>query len=524
MYRKAPFVMIILFGIILFGCGKKQRDFDTLYLRLSSDVTTLDPALVVDVSGGILTSKLFNGLVRYDDKMNLIGDLAERWEISEDGCTYTFYLKQGVRFTNGRELTSYDIKYSFKRVLDKKTRSPRTWVFDRILGATEFMEGKVKDVIGLAVKDKYTIEITLKEPFSPFLGFLAMPTGYIVPKEEVERYGSGFSQHPVGTGPFKLREWRHDERIVLEQNEDYFDEKAKVKRIEYRIIPEELTALAEFELGKLDIMGLPYAEFSRFMENPKWRPYIKSQIGLNVYYLGLNCQRSPFFNVKVRQAINYAIDKDGILNTILKNQAVLAHGSIPPTIPGYNKEINPYNYDPEKAKRLLKEAGFKDGFRMTIYQTQSKEALQLVEIFQDQLKKVGIEAHIVQREWSAYKDAINKGEPDSFYLAWIADYPDAENFLYPLFHSKNLGAPGNRARFVNKRIDKMIEEAIKTTNSEDRIRRYREIERIINQEAPWVFLWHKKEFVIHQPWVRNYKPHPIYNADKGTGVEIIRRP
>jgi ABC-type transport system substrate-binding protein len=224
--------------------------------------------------------------------------------------------------------------------------------------------------------------------------------------------------------------------------------------------------------------------------------------------------------VKVRQALNYAIDKESILDTILKGRGVPSHGPIPPSLPGYNEEINPYPYNPAKAKELLRLAGLGEGFEMTIYQRESKEAQNLTEVFQAQLSQVGIRAKIVQREWSAFKEAINKGEPDSFYLAWVADYPDSENFLAPLFHSKNFGPGGNRARFKDEEVDRLIEEAQATINYDRRLELYQRLEMEIHERAPWVFLWHLKEYVVHQPWVKNLRLYPIYNGDKGIDVEL----
>ncbi|HAV43186.1 TPA: ABC transporter substrate-binding protein [bacterium] len=518
------FIGVILLASVFFGgCGQK-REAEILKIRLSADVTTLDPALIVDVSGGIVASKLYNSLIRYDNQMQIVPDLAEDWSISPDGKTYTFRLKPGVRFTNNREVNAEDIKYSFRRILDPKTRSPRQWVLDRVVGADEFMEGKASDVSGLKVLDRYTIQIEIREPFAPFIGLLAMPAAYVVPKEEVQRWGEDFGEHPMGTGPFVLSRWRRDEEILLFANQDYFEGPPQMKGIAYRIIPQDLTATAEFISGGLDIMGLPSGEFSRFMSDPNFRPYILNQAGLNVYYLGLNCQKYPFDRIRVRQALNYAIDKELILKTLLKDRGVVAYGPIPPVLAGSNQNISPYPYDPEKAKELLRQEGLKNGLSMKIYQRTSQEALSITQAIQAQLKEVGIETEIIQLDWSAFKEAINKGEVDAFYLAWVADYPDAENFLFPLFHSRNIGPGGNRARFSNKEIDALLEKAISTIDDKTRIALYQEVEAEIHKAAPWVFLWHLKEHVVYQPWVKGFKLYPIYNADKATTVALTKNP
>jgi len=207
------------------------------------------------------------------------------------------------------------------------------------------------------------------------------------------------------------------------------------------------------------------------------------QVGLNAYYLGINCQKKPFDDVRVRQALNYAIDKKAIIETVLQNQGVLSHGPIPSTLPGYNCKLPAYERNTQKAKELLKDAGCPN-LTMKIYQKPSREALNITEVIQSQLSDVGITAKIVQVEWSALKEMINQGKCDTFYMAWLADYPDAENFLAPLFHSANFGAGGNRAQYKNEKVDKLIETAQATTDEKKRNKIYQQIETIIHDDAP----------------------------------------
>ncbi len=513
-----------------------------LYLRLSSDITTLDPATIVDVAGGSVAAKIFNGIVRFGDDSKVIPDLAESFSISKNGKTYTFHLRKGVRFHNGRELRAIDVKYSFKRVLDPESKSSRTWLFDRISGAREFMNGKARDVSGIRLLDDYTITIELTEPFGPFLNLLAMPSAYIVPKEEVEKKGIEFSSNPIGTGPFKIKAWKRGRELVLVANEDYFADRPRIKGIVYRIIPEELTTIAEFESGNLDVMGVPSTEFRRYSESEKWRGLIKQGPGLNTFYLGLNCQKAPFNDKRVRQALNYAVDRERILKTIMEGRGDLANGPIPPFLiknppespfpKGGLDQIPPlakggeggfsYRYNPTKARALLKEAGYDNRLKFKIYQSADLETADIMEVVQQYLRDVGVEAEIVQLEWSAFKEAINKGEADSFWLSWKADYPDPENFLFPVFHSSNWGAAGNRARFKDPETDRLIEEAQREPDEEKRKSLYLEAEKRVMEEAPWLFFWHKSEYIIHQPWLKGLKTYPIYNADKGLSVALTK--
>jgi peptide/nickel transport system substrate-binding protein/oligopeptide transport system substrate-binding protein len=513
-------IYTLLSVLLISSCiNKPERLQGYLYLRLSSNPTTLDPALIVDVTGGGIGAKIFNGLVRLDEKLSIVPDIAERWEISKDGKTYTFYLKENVRFSNGREVTAHDFKYSFERLLTPGTRSPNTWVLEKIKGARDFIQGKTKGIVGIKVKDKLTLEITLEESFAPFLSLLCMPAAYVVPKEDVKKWGVDFSTHPSGTGPFVLTEWRHNQYLRLEARSDYFEGKPKIKGIVYKIIPEDLTAVADFESGNLDVLTIPASEFKRYKESPKWKDLISSAPGINTYYLGFNCARPPFNNILLRKAVSYAIDREKILKTLYEGRGVLASGPVPPPLRKWSPPKS-ISYNPEKARELLKDAGYQEGLDIKIYLTSDQEVLDILEVIQGYLLDVGIKAELRQLEWSAYKEAINRGEPDAFWLSWWADYPDPENFLFPLFHSSNFGAGGNRTRFKNTQVDILIEKGQRSLNKRLQNKYYKKAEEIIVNNAPWVFFWHRTEFIIRQPWIKNYKIYPIYSIDKGMNIRL----
>jgi len=514
------FLLLLLITVAI-GCSSQERLSGYLYQRLSSDPSTLDPAFIVDVAGGSISAKLFNGLVGFDPDASIVPDIAKSYDISPDGRTYTFHIRTGVRFTNGREVTASDFRYSIERVLSPKTRSPRTWLFDRIKGARDFMEGRAGSVEGIRVPDEHTLVIELEAPFGPFLGLLAMPGGYVIPREEVERLGDAFADHPVGTGPYTLAEWEHSNRLSLDANPGYFGEKPGIKGILYRVIPEDLTAVAEFERGGLDVLGIPAPVFGRYTRDPKWSGLVMSQPGMNTYYLGLNCARPPFDDVRLRRAVSYAIDRKRILDTVYEGRGTLAEGPVPPVLlPPVPGGPLPCPYQPAKARELMVEAGRPDGFDMKIYTGADQETLDVIEVVQQYLAEAGIRASITQLEWSAFKQAVNSGDADAFWLSWQADYPDPENFLYPVFDSKNFGSAGNRARFSDHEFDRLIETAQAEPDPEKRTALYRAASDRAVELAPWVFFWHKKDFVVRQPWVEGYRLYPINNADKGLGVGI----
>ncbi len=489
-----------------------------IYLRIKSNPTTLDPAMIVDITGGTLAAKLFNGLVRLDNHLNVIPDIAYDWEIQNSGSQYIFRLSRGVYFTNNREVKASDFKYSFKRVLDPAMMSPNTWVFEKIRGAKDFMNGKDEDISGIQVIDDYTLSIELDHPYAPFLNLMTMTAAAVVPREEVERYGTAFGTHPAGTGPFLLKEWNHQNRIILDKNEHYFGNGPKIDGMVYRIIPEDLTAVTEFELGNLDVITIPSYEYARYRDSKKWRSHISSIRGLNTYYLGFNCSKPPFDNQRMRRAVGYAIDRTKILRTFYENRGRLARGPIPDELRNWDPPAE-LPYDPERASRIIKEEGMR-GRIVDFYISSDQEVIDMAEIIQSYLKESGLNVRIKQLEWSAYKEALNNGEADIFWLSWWADYADPENFLYPLFHSSNHGASGNRTRYENNTVDRLIEEGQREESRSAQNRSYMLAEEIITQEAPWVSFWHKTDFTVRQPYIKNNKIYPVYSMDKGVDISF----
>jgi peptide/nickel transport system substrate-binding protein/oligopeptide transport system substrate-binding protein len=514
------------FPALLGGCHRSDdgRLPATLYLRLNNNPTTLDPALITDVQGGGIAAKLFNGLVRFNENLDIVPDIARSWKISDDQVTYTFRLRRDVRFGNGRKVTAQDVKYSFERVLTPGTKAPLTWVLDKIEGAKDIVSGKASTASGLRVVNDHTLVIKLERPFGPFLSLLAMTTAYVVPREEVLRLGQDFGTHPAGSGPYALNEWKHGQYLHLLAREDYFEGRPKLNGIYYRIIPEDLTAVLEFDTGRLDILLIPSSEYRRYTTDPAWRDLVYGKPGLDSYYLGLNCTRPPFNDVRVRQAVNYAIDRQHILNTVFEKRGVLASGPIPPGL--WKNNILPratkgYAYDPGKAQELIRQAGAQ-GAMIKIYINADPEVLDIVEVIQSYLAKAGLKAEITQLDWSAFKHAVNEGEPDAFWLSWWADYPDPENFLYPLFHSSSEGPGGNRSRCIDRELDGLIETAQRTMDERERYRLYRKAEARVIQNAPWVFMWHRADYFVIQPWVKDFKIYPIYSIDKRVDVTVKR--
>ncbi|MBI5632084.1 MAG: ABC transporter substrate-binding protein [Nitrospirae bacterium] len=505
-------------SLSLIGCTSSDRIAGYVHYRINYNPTTLDPAMIVDVTGGLIAAKLFNGLVRLDEKLEVTPDLAESWNISPDGTIYTFYLRRDARFSNGRLLSSSDVKYSFERVLDPGGKSPNTWILDKISGAKAFMEGERSEVSGIKLSGPYAIRIILEKPFSPFLNLLTMTAAYVVPKEEIRKWGEDFASHPVGSGPFRLTQWKHNNHLLLDRNENYFGGMAMIMGLRYRIIPEDLTALTEFELGNLDVISVPASEYRRIMEKNTGKNLVSSMEGINTYYLGFNCSRPPFDDIRARRAVSFALDRKRILETFYENRGRLAHGPIPDMLRSWDAPVLP-DYDPAAARKMVDAAGLK-GRKIQLYVTADPEVVDIAEILQDYLRTAGLSVVIKQLEWSSYKAAINNGEADMFWISWWADYPDPENFLFPLFHSSNHGPSGNRTRYTNRAVDALIEAGQKSSTRKERDHYYSLAERAIVDDMPWVFFWHKTDITVRQATLKNYRMYPIYSLDKGMEVSF----
>ncbi len=493
------------------------------YGYLSSEPTNLDPARGVDVNEGTIQSKIFDGLVRFDEKMRLVSGLAESWTTSPDGKVFTFRIKPNVKFHNGSVLTAEDVVFSLDRILDPKVGSPRSWVLEKVLGANDRLAGKTDKTEGIRAINESTVEIELATTFAPFISLLTMPACYILPascKKEIEN--RTFFELPSGTGPFRITERVRDSYVRLIANEFYHSKSPMVNKIEYRVIPENMKAEMEFESGNLDMLQLYPSNYERFKEDKKCASRIHNVPAMNVFYVGFNNQVAPFNDVRVRKALNYLINREKIINAVYQGRAVPAKGSIPPGISGFNKDLAGYGYDPDKAMKLLKEAGYtKDNpLKFDLYQKSSQAAFEITRLLQGELKKHGVKVSLKPMEWSALKDSINKGEAPCFYLSWFGDYPDGENFLYPLFHSNNWGSGGNRARFKDAGIDKMIEDAVKIQDNEIRAKAYAEVNRKIVEQAPWLYLWHCSESYLLGENVSNLEFSPMFFCDKALTLQV----
>jgi ABC-type transport system substrate-binding protein len=320
---------------------------------LSNNPSTLDPALIADIYGFVVAQQIFDGLVQYDGTLTIVPAIAESWKGSRDGLQWTFYLRKGVRFHTGREVTANDVIYSFMRLLDPKTGSKAAEVFSKAVGAKDFADGRTKTVRGFRIIDPLTLQIDLTEASAPFVANLAMGYIKIVPREIVGEAGAAFGAKPIGTGPFKFVSWKKDEEIVLESNPEYFSGRPFIDRLEYRIYPGApmQKMLSDFERGGLEDTFVPNEELERVREDKRYQ-YVQRPI-LGTRFFGINTGQGPLANVPVRQALSHAIDREGLVRAIHKNRYKAASGFLPPGTYGYDPKLQALPFDPNRAKALL---------------------------------------------------------------------------------------------------------------------------------------------------------------------------
>jgi len=500
-------------ALLVLSCGGADVD-PALRLALQTEPTNLDPAFAVDYSSGMISSLIHSNLVRFEPDGTIAGGLARRWTVSADGLEYIFHI-EGGRFSDGRPVTASDIERSLLRLLDPSTASPRWWVLEPVDGAPEFHAGKV-ETCSIEALDDSTLAIALSSPAPHFLSLLAMPPAGIV-SSSADTLGRDYGRRPSGSGPWRLASGVSGDEIVLGRNEYHARSSYGVPEIRIRLIPETMTRIAEFEVGNLDILEIPPAELEL------WRSAgvrLLSSPELRIVYIGLNNGKEPFDDPRVRRALNMAVDVEAIIGKLLFGAADRATGVVPEGLREGPVPEPLYRYDPGEAVRLLAEAGFPAGFEMEIWQRENPESGRILESVQGYLATVGIEARIVTREWSAFKQAVDRGTPDAFYLDWFADYPEAGNFLVPLFHSSNIGGGGNRAAFSDAAVDSLLDAASVTVDSAARWILYAAAEERIMEAAPWVFLWFPVRYEVVSPRLSGYEIPLIFNGQRFTGVEL----
>ncbi len=466
------------------------------------------PNITGDSASHEIGGFLYNGLVKYDKDYNIVGDLAESWEISDDELSITFHLRKGVRWHDGKELTAHDVLFTYRFMIDPRTPTPY---------GGDFLLVKKAEVL-----DRYIFRVHYEKPFAPALiswGMWILPR-HLLEGKDVRK--SPLNRHPVGTGPYVFRQWKTGEKIELEANPNYFEGRPCIQKILYRIIPDSATLFLELKVGGVDWTGLSPMQYQRQTDTEEFRESFRKYkyLASGYTYLGFNLKDRRFQDKRVRQALAYAIDKEEIIKVVLLGLGVEATGPYKPDTWVYNPRVKRYLYDPDRARRLLAEAGWKDldgdgivekdgmPFRFTVLSNQGNEERKMTaEVIQKRLRKIGVQVEIRIAEWASFINFFIKNRRfETVLLGWSTGQdPD----LYEIWHSsKTLPDEFNFISYKNPEVDRLIEEGRHTFNKDRRKACYDRIQEILAEDAPYLFLYTPLSLPVIHARFKGIEPAP----------------
>jgi peptide/nickel transport system substrate-binding protein len=481
-----------------------------LVIALGADSTGLDPESVMNNESAFVMSTIYDGVTRFNKGTTEVGPgLAEKWDVSPDGLEYTFYLRKGVKFHDGTDWNADAMVYEVRRITDPT----HPYYVHGQEGIQSYADFTWSTVTKAEKVDEYTVKLTLSEAYAPFLANLAMAFTGMVSPASVEKYGYDIMSNPVGTGPFKFVEWVRNDHVTLEANPDYWDGAPKVDKLIFRIVPESGIRLLMLEQGEVHILAdVSPDDYERIKANPDL--VLLEQPGLTVNGLELPCDAPILSDVRVRQALNYAVNKDEMNEFLYNNAAVTEATGMPPILWGYPKDLQPYSYDPEKAKQLLAEAGYPDGFKAKILCYENPRGYNAVGIkmavaIQEYLAAVGVDVELETLEWGAFLQAIRTTENmDMGMTGWSGDNGDPDNFLNELFSSTKIPL-GNTSHYRNAEVDDLLWTARTTLDQSERAKLYEKAATIIHDDAPWLFVNHTLHVRAHRAEIEGFVLNPL---------------
>lgn len=476
-----------------------------------AEPASLDPHAVTAVNDFRINVNLYDGLVRYDeDSLNVEPALATDWSVSDDGLTYTFTLREGVTFHDGSAFDAEAVVFNFERMLDEDHPYHGTGPFPlagQFYGSLDTIEAT----------GEFEVVMTLSSPFAPFLSNLAYPSGLIISPAAVMQHGEDVGRNPSGTGPYRFVEWRSNERVTLERNADYWDGPPPVSGVVFRPIVEATTRVNELLTGGVDlIVEVPPDELAGLRSDASYTVY--EQAGPHVWFLILNLLEAPFDDVRVRQAANHAINRVSLVDDVLQGTATVANSPTPPAFgSAHNPDIAGYDYDPERARELLAEAGYPDGVDVTFYVTEGGSGMldpvPMGEAIQADLRAVGINASIQTFEWNSFLGEVNpglEGKADMAQMAWMTADPDTLPFLTLRTNAWPEAGGFNSGYYSNPEVDRLLEAAQVETDPAERDRLYREMQEIVVEDAPWVFVANWKQNAASSSALSGFDVHPSF--------------
>jgi ABC-type dipeptide transport system, periplasmic component len=471
---------------------------------------TLDPAISTEMTSHDYIMQIFSGLVRLDDELKVVPDIALSWQKSPDGKTYTFHLRQDVKFHDGREVNAADFKYSWERACDPTTGSQTasTYLGD-IVGAKDMLASNAREISGIRVIDDYTLEVTIDAPKAYFLCKLTYPTAFVIDKANVES-GRNWWHQPNGTGPFKLKEWEQGQLLILQRNELYYGQPAKLERVVFHLLAG--MPMAMYEQGQIDVTPVSIAYIDQVKdENSPFHQELAVTPELSLYYIGFNTAGPPFDDVNIRRAFCHAVNKERIARLTLRDMVTNAKGILPTGMPGYNEGLKGLDYDVEKAEKLIAASRYKDAsnlppITLTVSGYGNNIPDYLGAIIQEWRQNLGVEVSVRQLESEDFMYNLKRERDEMFMLGWVADYPDPHNFLDNLFYT---GAENNVFGYSSPELDNLLDGAAIEQDHAARLAMYQQAEQMIVDEAPCLPLWSGANHILVKPYVKCYKLNPL---------------
>lgn len=500
-------LLLFVLPMLLVACAPAEVDDDDdvvegeggdLVIATLSDAVSLDPHGSNDVPSANVCISIYESLVHFDQNSVLQPLLATDWEAIDD-LTWEFTLREGVTFHDGSDFNAEAVKASFDRLLDPEIASPRLFLFSML-----------EEVI---VVDDYTVQFVTQFPFAPLPAHLAHSGGAIISLAAIEadyaemaagnEAGTYLAQNPVGTGFFKLESWDPGDQLILVRNDDYWGENARLDSVTWRVVPESLTRLSELETGFAHIANpVEPSDISRVENMDNARMNVTSVTVMA--YIGYNLDKAPYDDIRVRQAISMAINKNDIIEGAYEGTAIPAEGPIAPGVFGHDPNISGLPYDVDRAKELLAEAGYEDGFEATIWTNDNPVRVMIAEYLQSELRELNIDVSVEVVEWGAYLDGTAAGEHEMFILGWSTPTLDADYALYALFHSDNVGAPGNRAFYRSDEADALLDAGRQEPDPDQRLAIYSELQELLIEDAPMLYLVYNEDLVGVNSDVQNF--------------------
>ena len=507
----------------------------TFIFSASSNIHTLDPHFAYDTLSTAACRLLYDGLLDYDYEGQMIPGLAaELPAVSDQGRVFRFTLRDGIKFHNGREVTAEDISWSMHRLLSERIGSPGYPFFKSIVGAPAYHAGEVDHIEGIVVVDDRTIEFRLDEADQTFLNALAMPFSYPLAREHVEELEqaegvTAVGRNPIGTGPFAFARWERGVQVEFDRFEEYWAPRA---RAEHMIFLENIqadVASARFRNGDVDIVYRPSKVNRLFLrESEAWAPYRAEAPSPALYALGLNCELPPFDNVHVRRAVAYAIDRSKF-ERLDPGRAIAATQVLPPMLPPHDPNLPTRQvFDLDRAREEMRLAGFPDGLsEPDMLWVRGESEVRVAQFFQQDLKEIGIEIELKMVSFATYLKETGKPRvAQAAFTGWHQDFPDPSNFMDILFHSRSIHPENseNRSFYRNPKLDAILDRARAEADREVRLALYAEANEILAEEAPWAFLYYPVDMFAWQPYVKGFRPHPVWlNEYRNVWLDLPRR-